>query len=36
MSIPIGLQLYSLREDAAKDFVSVLRKVAAMGYEGVE
>ena len=36
MSIPIGLQLYSLREDAAKDFVGVLKSVAAMGYEGVE
>ena len=36
MSIPIGLQLYSLREAAAKDFVGVLRTVADMGYAGVE
>ncbi len=36
MSIPIGLQLYSLREDATKDFVGVLKSVAAMGYAGVE
>jgi sugar phosphate isomerase/epimerase len=36
LSIPIGLQLYSLREDAAKDFVGVLKAVASMGYEGVE
>ena len=36
MSIPIGLQLYSLREDAAKDYISVLNAVADMGYEGVE
>lgn len=36
MSIPIGLQLYSLREDAAKDFVGVLKAVSAMGFAGVE
>ena len=36
MSIPIGLQLYSLREAAAEDFIGVLKTVAAMGYEGVE
>ncbi|HHY98957.1 MAG TPA: TIM barrel protein [Firmicutes bacterium] len=36
MGIPIGLQLYSLREDAKKDFVGVLKAVASMGYEGVE
>ncbi|HHV94093.1 MAG TPA: sugar phosphate isomerase/epimerase [Firmicutes bacterium] len=36
MSIPIGLQLYSLREAAAQDFVGVLKTVAEMGYEGVE
>lgn len=34
--IPIGLQLYSVREDAAKDLAGVLRSVAGMGYEGVE
>ncbi len=33
---PIGLQLYSLREQAAKDFPSVLEQVAKMGYVGVE
>ncbi|NLY31004.1 MAG: sugar phosphate isomerase/epimerase [Firmicutes bacterium] len=36
MSIPIGLQLYSLRKAAAQDFIGVLKTVAAMGYEGVE
>ncbi|NLY51652.1 MAG: sugar phosphate isomerase/epimerase [Firmicutes bacterium] len=36
MSIPIGLQLYSLREAAAQDFAGVLKTVAAMGYQGVE
>ncbi|WP_219835863.1 sugar phosphate isomerase/epimerase [Paenibacillus sp. R14(2021)] len=32
----IGLQLYTLRDETAKDFKGVLRQVAAMGYEGVE
>ena len=36
MAIPLALQLYSLREDAAKDFPLVLEKTAAMGYKGVE
>lgn len=36
MPLPLGLQLYSLREAAAKDFPTVLEKVAAMGYRGVE
>jgi sugar phosphate isomerase/epimerase len=36
MPLPLGLQLYSLREDAAKDFPTVLKKVASMGYKGVE
>jgi sugar phosphate isomerase/epimerase len=35
-SIPIGLQLYSVREDCAKDLPGVLRAVAKMGYVGVE
>ena len=33
---PIGLQLYSLREEAKDDFVGVLKKVAGFGYAGVE
>jgi sugar phosphate isomerase/epimerase len=36
MAIPIGLQLYSVREDAAKDLPGVLKAVAKMGYDGVE
>jgi|YNPNPStandDraft_1061719.scaffolds.fasta_scaffold15616_2 sugar phosphate isomerase/epimerase len=36
MSKPIALQLYSLREAAAKDYAAVVRQVAAMGYDGVE
>ena len=34
--IPIALQLYSVREDCAKDFPGTLKAVAEMGYEGVE
>lgn len=34
--IPIGLQLYSVREDCAKDLAGTLASVAKMGYEGVE
>ena len=33
---PIGVQLYSLRELAAKDFAAVLKKVADIGYKYVE
>jgi sugar phosphate isomerase/epimerase len=34
--IPIGLQLYSVRDDAARDLPGVLAAVAKMGYVGVE
>jgi sugar phosphate isomerase/epimerase len=34
--IPIALQLYSVREDCARDFPGTLEAVADMGYEGVE
>ncbi|MFP4383222.1 MAG: sugar phosphate isomerase/epimerase family protein [Spirochaetia bacterium] len=33
---PIALQLYSVRDEAKKDFPAVLKKVAGMGYKGVE
>ncbi len=33
---PIAVQLYSLREQAKDNFASVLRRVAEMGYVGVE
>lgn len=32
----IGLQMYTLRDETAKDFRGTLRKVAEQGYEGVE
>lgn len=36
MKKPIGLELYSVREDFAKDMAGTLKAVAKMGYEGVE
>ena len=36
MATPIGIQLYSVREEAASDFEGTVRKVAAMGYAGAE
>ncbi len=35
-SLQVGLQLYSVRDDCAKDLPGVLKAVAAMGYTGVE
>lgn len=34
--LPVAIQMFSLREDAEKDFIGTLRKVAELGYEGVE
>lgn len=34
--IPVGLQLYSVRADCAKDLPGTIEKVAKMGYDGVE
>ena len=34
--LPIGLQLYSVRDEMEKDFAGTLKKVADMGYDGVE
>lgn len=34
--IPVGVQLYSVRADCAKDLPGTVAKVAAMGYDGVE
>ncbi len=36
MTVPIGLQLYTLREAIAEDFEGTIRKVAKMGYIGIE
>ena len=34
--IPIALQMYTLRNESAKDFVGTLKEVAKIGYAGVE
>lgn len=34
--IPVALQLYSVRDECAKDFDAALSQVAAMGFAGVE
>lgn len=34
--IPVGLELYSVRNELAKDLMGTVRAVAQMGYEGVE
>jgi sugar phosphate isomerase/epimerase len=36
MAIPVGLQLYSIRHECQKDLPGVLKRVALMGYNGVE
>ena len=33
---PIAYQLYSAREEAERDFIGLLKKVKAMGFQGVE
>ncbi len=34
--LPIALQAYSVREDMEQDFLGTLKKIKAMGYDGVE
>jgi sugar phosphate isomerase/epimerase len=34
--LPVALQVYSIREDAEKDFVKAMQEVKNMGYDGVE
>ena len=36
IGLPIGLQLYTVREQAGKDFEGTLKEVAAIGYQEVE
>lgn len=36
LGIPMGFQIYGVREQAAGDFPGVLRKVAGFGYQAVE
>ncbi len=35
-TLPVALQVYSVREDAEADFVKVMQDVKEMGYDGVE
>jgi len=35
-SIPVALQLYTVRDETAKDFIGTLKKVAQIGFAGVE
>jgi sugar phosphate isomerase/epimerase len=35
-ALPVGLEMYSVRDDETRDRMGTLRAVAAMGYEGVE
>ncbi|SDZ64732.1 Sugar phosphate isomerase/epimerase [Evansella caseinilytica] len=34
--IPVAVQMYTLREEAQQDFAGTLKKVAALGFQGVE
>ncbi|MCY4525050.1 MAG: sugar phosphate isomerase/epimerase [Anaerolineaceae bacterium] len=36
MGIPIGLQLYTTGDETRRDFLGTIRRVAAIGYDGVE
>jgi sugar phosphate isomerase/epimerase len=36
MSMQVGLQLYTVRDQTAQDFKGTIRKVAQLGYQGVE
>ena len=36
MALPVALQLYSVRNEMEKDFEGTIRKVASLGYQGVE
>ncbi len=36
MALPIAVQLYSVRENAEENLLETLKKVKAMGYDGVE
>ncbi len=36
LGIPVGVQLYTLRDTIAKDFEGVIKQVAAIGYKHVE
>ena len=35
-AVPVGLELYSVRDELKQDLFGVVRAVARMGYQGVE
>ncbi|PLS03216.1 sugar phosphate isomerase/epimerase family protein [Neobacillus cucumis] len=35
-NIPVAVQMFTLREESAKDFAGTLKKVAELGFDGVE
>ena len=35
-TLPIAVQVYSVREEAARDFAGTMKKLGEMGYDGVE
>ena len=35
-TVPIGIELYSVRDELGKDLMGTVRKVAGMGYQCVE
>jgi len=35
-TIPVAIQMYTLREESAQDFAGTLKKVAELGFDGVE
>ena len=36
MKLPVAIQVYSVRDDAANDLRGTLEKIKEMGYDGVE
>ena len=36
LGLPLGLQLYSVREQLPKDYLGTLKQIAALGYKEVE
>lgn len=35
-TLPIAVQVYSVREEAERDFAGTMKKLGEMGYDGVE
>ena len=35
-TLPVAVQVYSVREDAEKDFAGTMKKLKEIGYDGVE